>query len=52
MTHSDAKTKPQVLFFGPFQPMLILVRNEVCMYSYQLSYNFKMESSGVPNLAQ
>ena len=52
MAHNDTKTKPQVLLFGPLQPMLILVRNEDCMHSYQLTYNFKMEFSGVPILAQ
>lgn len=44
MKHSDIKTKPQMLLFGLPQPMLILVRSEVCMDSLQLAYILKMKS--------
>ena len=43
MTHSD-KHKTPVLVFGPLQLILILVRSvNVCMDSYQLTYNFTKE---------
>ena len=44
MKHSDVKTKPQMLLFGLPQPMLILVRSEVCTDSHQLTYILKMKS--------
>ena len=37
MKYSDTKIKPPVLLLGALQPMLILVRSEVCMDSYQLT---------------
>ena len=50
MTHSDTKTKPQVLIFCPLQTILTIVGSEVCINSYQLTYKFKMKSFVTHNL--